>query len=103
LLNAQFYAVSIRFTEPWHAIEEAHGRKFVEELRRELSPGHSLFGQPIVAVARRFDRDDVLFRVGHSPEHYAVVHLTFQREDSLKWPNTKIFESLDQFMAQDSK
>jgi hypothetical protein len=96
-----------KFTSPWHIIEDSQLQSFVAELKRELSPEHPLFGQPIAAVTHRCDCDDVLFRFGHSLDRYAVVHLTFAGKEILpQWPKTQIFESLDQFfnerMKQDS-
>jgi hypothetical protein len=98
---------SIHFTDPWHTVDDSQVQALDAELQRELSPEHLLFGQPVSAVARRRDCDDVLFRFGRSPERYAVVHLTGagKRETSSKWPTTKIYASLDQFvekMRQDS-
>jgi hypothetical protein len=85
-------------------MEDSIAQSFVKELQRELSPEHSLFGKPVVAVARRIDRDDVLFRFGESPERYAVVHLTWtgKQEGSRQWPRTEIFDSLGQFTASNS-
>ena len=98
---------SIILTEPWFAILDSEINPIVAELQRELSAEHLLFGQPVSAIARRQDCDDVLVRFGQSPPRYAVVHLTWsgKREISPEWPATQVFNSLDQFvqkMQQDS-
>jgi hypothetical protein len=92
----------IQFTKPWHPVEESHVEQIIAELQRELSADHLLFGQSLWPVARRQDCDDFLFRVGHSPERYAVVHLTWtgKRESSSRWPTTAFFDSLDHFVEQ---
>ena len=36
---------------------------FEAELRREVKPGHALFGVPVAALARRYDQADVLFEL----------------------------------------
>ena len=59
-------------------MEDSHAQSFVAELQRELSPEHPLFGQRFIAVARRFDCDDALFRIEGAPERFAVVHLTWR-------------------------
>jgi hypothetical protein len=96
--------VSVQFREPWVPIEESKGKPFVEELQREMSPEHPLFGQRVEAVGRRRDNDDVLFRFGASLEDCAIVHLTWtgKRETSGLWPSTKIFDSVEKFLAEDT-
>lgn len=72
---------------------------FVAELQREVSSDHPLSGQPVAAVACRYDCDDVLFRFGGSPERFAVVHLTWsgKREATRQWPSTELFDTLIEF------
>lgn len=93
---------NIQFTKPWHAVEDSQVEQIIAELQRELSADHLLFEQPFRVVARRQDCDDFLFRFGHSPERYAVVHLTWasKRESSSKRPATAVFDSLDQFVER---
>jgi len=89
---------NVVFTVPWHALEQPRAEVLAKELCRELSSDHVLSGQTVVAIAARQDCDDVLFRVEGPPERYAIVHLTGNREVSHKWPATKFFDSLDQFV-----
>ena len=59
--------------EPWHpfaaGVEEL-------ELAKEVSSAHPLFGIKALALARRSDRDDVLFFLPAQSRELAVVHLT---------------------------
>jgi len=70
-------------------------------LQREVGPDHPLFGKPAKALARREDRDDVLFEISDGTERkYAVVHLTWSRrmEPSGEWPGTQFFDSLARWL-----
>lgn len=66
------------------------------ELQRELAPSHSLFGSPVEAIARRNDRDDVLFRLLDGTGRVAVVHLTWRLSspEVTGWPFTLMYPSL---------
>jgi hypothetical protein len=96
--------VNIEYIVPWHALPDnaSHREGLLSELRRELVAPHPLFGLPAVPIARRQDCDDVLFRFGHSPERYAVVHLTWigKPERAPQFPWTEIFDSLDAFSTR---
>ncbi|MBS0632330.1 MAG: hypothetical protein JSS11_10475 [Verrucomicrobia bacterium] len=71
------------------------------ELERELGPGHPLKNKKVRAVARRFDCDDVLFVLTEEMPSCAVVHLAYAgREKSPKWPDTRIFASLDDWKRE---
>jgi hypothetical protein len=76
---------------PWEAVGD--GSALEAELRREVSSGHPLYGLPAVAVGRRTDCDDVLFRVDHASGRLAVVHLTWRTapEPEPTWPCTRLF------------
>ena len=96
----------VRWLEPWVAVEDfgwTHD-KTVEyqngwetQLKREVGPSHILFGQSAKLIARRFDTDDALFLL--PDDRVAEVHLTWSRgvEVDPVWPNTAIFESLDEW------
>jgi hypothetical protein len=62
------------FQIPWHKEDQP----LHEELRRELSGRHQLYGVTARAVARRQDNDDVLFELfgSNAPAEFAMVHLT---------------------------
>jgi hypothetical protein len=89
---------NVVFTVPWHDLGQSRAEFLAKELYRELSSDHALSGETVVAVAARQDCDDVLFRVEGPPVRYAIVHLTGSREVSPKWPITKFFDSLGQFL-----
>ena len=90
------------FKPPWHATGLGQAEKLAEELNREVSSSHVLAGCRVVAVAKRQDCDDVLFRIEGRSQRYAVVHLTYRgkRETSPEWPGTILFDSLDEFLEK---
>jgi len=51
--------------------------RFEDEYATEIGKCHSLYGVPVRAIARRIDRDDVLFQLLRHLCDYAVVHLTW--------------------------
>ena len=73
--------------------------KLEAELHRELPAAHQLHGRQVHAVARREDRDDVLFL---SEERGPVfwVHLTWSMESDPKWPWTETYRNLDDFLER---
>jgi hypothetical protein len=85
----------IPWQPPWYPILPG----LEAQLRRELSPGHPLFGLPAVAVARRADNDDVLFYLPGSERSFAIVHLTWTagRQPAPDWPHTIRYDSLGQW------
>lgn len=86
----------MNFVEPWTAVKPDDLR-LEEELQRELSRVHPLYEKHVKALARRTDRDDVLFAVERTAKPYAVVHLTWRRESSAEWPWTTWYASLDEW------
>jgi hypothetical protein len=92
----------MEFVEPWFSIEKLGATmadSMVAELKRELSEKHWLHNQPVTAIARRLDCDDVLFRLGAQNEKLAVVHLTWsgKPEANLNFPRMEIFASFVDF------
>lgn len=61
------------------------------ELRRELSPGHVLYGQNFQVLGRLRRSDDFLFQIKDG--RVAQVHLTWTEESYPDWPVTKIYPS----------
>ena len=89
----------MEFAEPWHEItSEAERKDLSKELRREVSIWHALAWKRPRAIARRQDRDDVLFELGS--DRWAIVHLTWHREWNRRWPATRTFESSEAVAAQ---
>ena len=65
----------------WEPVENSVVRAAIEsELQKELKFGHPLYGVPVTAIRRRFDRDDYLFQVVDGSDRVAEVHLTFAGE-----------------------
>lgn len=81
----------IEWLEPW--IPVAEGNSFVDELQRELSSLHPLFGCRVKAIGYRGDQDDVLFELLDKPPQLAVAHLTWKmsEEPDPTWPWTVIY------------
>ena len=91
----------VDFREPWvDFVADAHRTRFEEELGRETAPSHVLSGAEVRAVARREDRDDVLFSL--TDGRWAIVHLTWsgRRETEPHWPRTQLFETWEAVEAQ---
>ena len=68
---------------PWEPIDSAASAKFEDEYAVEIGKAHPLYGVPAKAIARRVDRDAVLFQLLRHLCDYAVVQLTWSgREES---------------------
>lgn len=76
--------------EPWWAITNNLAEILKDELNRELSTNHILYGKKAVAVAKREDNDDVIYWIIEL-EKYAIVHLTYTKETSSEYPKTQLF------------
>jgi hypothetical protein len=75
------------------------GPVFEDELRRELKTGHVLFGLPVQAIGRRYDQDDVLFRLLDGSGRVAEVHLSYAGErERPPWPETALFDTFAQWI-----
>lgn len=89
----------MEWIDPWSAIEDG-GISLVVELKRELSPQHVLFGRDAVAIARRSDCDDVLFKMEDGS--FAVVHLTWsgKQDQYPNFPWTTIHKTMEDFVKK---
>ena len=82
----------------WRAVVSDTERTELElELCRELAPSHVLSGATATAIARRWRRDDTLFRLQDG--RFAQVHLTRHVETDPRWPDTQLFESFAAWKA----
>ncbi len=95
------------YVDPWACLSDDQERDRLDaELHREVGPGHVLFQSKVRALARRTDRDDVLFEVDDGPT-VAVVHLTYAVESKPDWPATRLYASIQEFertvMLEDRK
>ena len=68
----------------WRTVSGVEAARLEEELAREVSSGHALWGRACRAVARRDDRDDVAYEA--IPGGLCVVHLTYAAESDPHWP-----------------
>ena len=80
---------------PFSPIEHSEDKPaFEAELRRELKPGHPLFGLSLAAIGRRYDQDDVLFELLDGSGRVAEVHLTWAGDkEKPPWPGTAVFDN----------
>jgi len=85
--------------DPWVPVSKDHAPLLKGELSRELPAGHALYGHHARAIARRLDRDDVLFLLDGGP-CVAVVHLTYlsQPEQTPEWPWARVFANLEEWV-----
>jgi hypothetical protein len=83
------------FVKPWRAVVGDENEHFVAELKREMCPGHTLYGVSVYTVARRTNQDDFLFSLDDGSKRVAVVHLTWQAETSPEWPGTAIWPNFE--------
>jgi hypothetical protein len=89
--DERFALAGIR--EPWST--DGLDDSLAAELTRELAHDHPLRGVRARAIARRHDRDDVLFAIEGGPAPYAVVHLTGSgKAEGPAWPSFEAYESL---------
>jgi hypothetical protein len=97
----------VLWLEPWRRIRAvgiAAAALYESELKRELSPGHPLFGVPAAALGKRNDSDDVLFELRDGTGRVAVVHLTFcNHPEPPPWPQTTMFASLEAWVEERMK
>jgi hypothetical protein len=88
-----------QYRVPWHRTSQT----LHDELRRELSSQHQLYGVTARAVARRQDNDDVLFELfgSDAPADFAVVHLTWsgRRDQFPNFPSTELYPTFAHWVA----
>lgn len=75
----------------WRAVTLEEQAGLARALARELPLGHRLEGVSAIAIARRADQDDVLYRL--SDGRFASVHLTWT-VNVLPFPFVAMFTSL---------
>ncbi len=84
--------------EPWQLTDKPV--YYETELKKEVSFFHPLKWKKIRAVAIRTDRDDVLFEVLNGNSKYVVVHLTWQKENSRKFPSINFYKDWQDFFLK---
>jgi hypothetical protein len=96
----RFPGVEIQWPETWAPIPRELGVRLEEELGRELSPSHQLYGQVLKAIAKRGTRDDVLFQGDAADGPVYLVHLTWARETNPTWPSTERYSDISDFLER---
>lgn len=94
----------IEFLDPWWSTAGKDARfhdTFHDQLRREVPPGHVMYGVPARMIARHDASDDTLFELLDGSGRVAVVHLTWaKRRERLPWPGTDVYPSLRAFAEE---
>lgn len=89
------------YIEPWCAITEYpadHKEILAQELTKELSAEHPLFGLALSILAKREDRDDILLE--NNTEYY-IVHLTWSgKTEAEGFPTSQHFPDFDALSVQ---
>ena len=61
----------------WFMSPPAKSAELHDELRKELPPGHRLYGVEVAIVAHREGTDDILCRHLEHPDRFTVIHLSW--------------------------
>lgn len=83
--------------EPWVILEGQTALGLNNELRLEMVQDHPLYSKPLSALARSEACDDVLYQDQASLQYY-LVHLTWAKQDSGKYPRYKLFNAFEDFI-----
>jgi hypothetical protein len=84
-------------------VDETHSLH--DELQRELPPGHTLYGVPVITFATRRGIDDVLFRHQNEPDRFTVIHLSWlgRTEINALHPTVEFDGSFSGFLAEEKR
>jgi hypothetical protein len=97
---------NIEISSPWRILapsEADDAERLTAELARELTPGHPLHGLKVKAIARRIDRDDILYEVDDASSPLAMVHLTWSKGTDPRWPKAKLFRSWEHWFNDEMR
>jgi hypothetical protein len=86
----------VQLPEAWIAVNGEIAAKLVAELHREMPVSHQLHGLHVRAVARRLDRDAVLYDSEDDAQVF-LVHLTWSMQRDPAGPWTETYRDLDDF------
>ena len=97
---------TIQLLKPWQVIADSpeganRANHLSARLQSELPKEHVLRGLKVRAVAARIDRDDVLFEIEDGEMPLAVVHMTWRKEMDPHWPQTKLFQSWEEWLRNE--
>ncbi len=89
----------------FHPEDAATTSSLEDELRRELPPGHLLFGRAVDIVAHRHGTDDILVRHRDRPQRFTVVHLSWigKQEIDARHPTVEFDGTLEGFLAEEKR
>lgn len=85
----------------WASIRGDERTHIMQELRREIPPGHVLERVRLTPLARRHTRDDVLVRAIGAPFTLYLVHLTWREEVDPRWPAVRPFQTVADFAEEE--
>lgn len=89
----------IEFLEPWYDFLPGQGDAFLQELKREVSPGHPLDGLRLVPLGHSGAADDALFEAEDG--RVFEVHLTFSRHiEPPPWPRCRAYPNANEWIQQ---
>ena len=80
---------NIQFLDPWCEFISGQGEVFLQELQRELSAGHTLYGLKLFPLGHSGAADDALFEAEDG--RVFQVHLTLSRRaEQPPLPRTRV-------------
>ena len=89
----------IKFLEPWYDFLPGQGEAFLEELKREIVPGHLLESLELVPLGHSGAADDAIFAAEDG--RVFQVHLTLSRQAEQKpLPRTHVYPNADDWVRK---
>ena len=91
--------------EGWSVPNQQETGSILQELARELTEQHRLFGQSFDLVAWRDGAtDDILLRHTVSEDFYTVLHLTWShRPENPPWPCIEVQGNFQDFLDYEAR
>ena len=89
----------IEWLEPWtstEGVETKYLRTFEDQLARETSSGHELYGVRVKLIGRG-NGDDALFELLDGSGKVAEVHLVWQGRQKPPWPSSVIYANFEEW------
>lgn len=83
----------------WRAVSGDSATELEEDLLTQVTVGHPLHDVPVLAVAARRLRKDVVFWVP-STRQWALVHLTGRLEPDPRWPSVALLIDWNDVVAE---
>jgi hypothetical protein len=91
----------MKLKDGWTEVDQSFANSAQKELAAEVPSTHQLSGIQAKAVARKEDRDDVLFELQDGSKRVAVVHLTYsgKPEQNKDWPMATLYSSYEEWLS----